>query len=107
MNGESDVLHPANLVYVAAGAQVLGYLFRDQVKLRLLLLFGTLFYVLYYALAALEPLWDAIIASSVLGLANLVGLSSLLTSRLSFFFRSICATWCWCISSINSNNFLK
>lgn len=81
MGVESEVLQPANLVYVAAGAQVLGYLFRDQVKLRLLLLFGTLFYVLYYALAATEPLWDAIVASSVLGAANLVGLSSLLLSR--------------------------
>jgi hypothetical protein len=81
MDTSSGVLHPANFVYLAAGVQVLGYLLRDQVKLRLLLLCGTFFYVLYYALAATTPLWDAILASSVLGLANLVDLSSLLLSR--------------------------
>ena len=50
---------------------VLGFLARDEIWLRGLILIGTAFYLIYYYYAADTPLWDAIFASGVLGLANI------------------------------------
>jgi hypothetical protein len=50
---------------------VLGLLARNELLLRGLLLLGTVFYILYYYFISDTPLWDAIWASSVIGIANL------------------------------------
>ncbi len=51
---------------------VLGLLARNELVLRGLLLTGTMFYILYYYFIADTPLWDAILTSGVIGLANFI-----------------------------------
>lgn len=55
----------------------MAYLVINQVILRLLVLLGTGFYIWYYWIVADVPLWDAVITSVVLGIANLIGLANL------------------------------
>ena len=50
---------------------VLGLLARNELLLRGLILVGTLCYIIYYYFISDAPLWDAIWASSVIGLTNL------------------------------------
>jgi len=69
------------LVHLAMAAYVLGFLFREQILLRLLVLIGTGFYIAYYYNQTPVPLWDAIFASTAIGTANLIGMSRLLYSR--------------------------
>lgn len=69
------------LVHVAMFAYVLGFLFREQITLRLLVLIGTGFYIAYYYVQTPAPLWDAIFASVAIGTANLIGMGRLLYSR--------------------------
>ena len=64
-------VHAAMLCYAG------GFLFRSQIKLRLLVLAGTALYIAYYWWHPAVPLWDAIFASLVIGVANLVGLALL------------------------------
>lgn len=75
------VTHPGNIVYAAAATQAAGMLFRSQILLRSLLLVGSGLYLIYYALAAEDPLWQAMAATTTLALANAYGLSMLLLSR--------------------------
>ncbi|GFE48744.1 hypothetical protein So717_04970 [Roseobacter cerasinus] len=72
---------PGALVYVAGTLYVLGLVTINQVFLRLLILSGTCVYILYYATVAASPLWEAIYVSTLIGTANLIGLSSLLARR--------------------------
>ena len=75
------VLNPDVLIYLAGGSFVLGSLIINQVGLRLMLLAGTFFYVLYYATVAADPLWGAIYTSIATGTANLIGLVALFLRR--------------------------
>ncbi len=68
-------------VFLAGGCYVLGYLIINQVGLRLMVLVGTMFYIWYYAVAADEPLWEAIYLSLLIGLANILGLLGLYLRR--------------------------
>jgi hypothetical protein len=73
---------PATVVAVLAVAfYALGFLFRRQDMLRLLVLIGSGLYILYYFIAGPEPLWDAILGTGAIALANLYGLVGLLVSR--------------------------
>lgn len=67
---------------------VLGFLARDELWLRGLILTGTGFYLLYYYYIADTPLWDAILASAVLGLANLSMICVIVLERTSRFMSS-------------------
>lgn len=58
------------LVHLALLFYALGFLFRDELILRVLLLTGTIFYLLYYYYAAETPLWDAIYTSGILFIIN-------------------------------------
>lgn len=69
------------LVFTATALQALGFLFQKQIVLRLLVLTGSCVYIAYY-LSQTLPLWDAAIGSSLIALANLIGLGMLLYSRL-------------------------
>ena len=60
-----------NLVYVAFALAFSGYLMRDELWLRLLMLFSSANYLVYYYYVADRPLWDAITTSSILALVNL------------------------------------
>ena len=72
---------PEVLILLAGGAFVLGYLIINQVRLRIVLLIGTLLYIAYYATVAETPLWGAIYASALTLTANLVGLAMLMVRR--------------------------
>jgi len=69
---------PATLAYCAGAFYVLGLLIINQVTLRLMVLTGTGFYILYYMSIAAEPLWEAVYISLLIASANLFGLFSLL-----------------------------
>ena len=58
-----DFIEPGLLAWAAGGLYAVGYLVINQVILRILVLFGTGFYIWYYAVVADVPLWDAILAS--------------------------------------------
>lgn len=72
----------AVFVYLATGAQVLGLLVTRQLILRLLVLIGSGLFIFYYYTHLGQPQWEAMIGSSLIALANLVGLLVLLYSRL-------------------------
>ena len=63
---------PGILVHIALVFYAAGFMVRDELWLRLLVLTGSFFYLLYYFLFPAQPLWDAIFASSVLIAINLV-----------------------------------
>lgn len=60
----------ALLVHLAALTYVAGFLIRNQLLLRGLILIGTILYIAYYYLEPQTPLWDAIGWSIVMGFAN-------------------------------------
>lgn len=62
----------------------LGFLARDELWLRCLLLTGTSFYLLYYYNIDEAPLWDAIFTSGILGLINLSMIIILIFERTTF-----------------------
>jgi CRP-like cAMP-binding protein len=72
---------PEMLVYAAGGCYILGLLIIHQVTLRVLVLVGTCLYLFYYATAADEPLWAAIYTTILIGVANVIGLASLMAGR--------------------------
>jgi hypothetical protein len=65
------------LVYAAGACLVLGFLIINQIALRLMLMMGIGFYILYNWTVADTPLWDAIFFSAMIGLANMLGLLAL------------------------------
>lgn len=70
----------ATLVHLATFAYVLGFLFRNQIILRLLILSGSTFYISYYYFHNGVPQWDAIIGSVLIASATLYGLLNLVYS---------------------------
>jgi hypothetical protein len=62
----------------------LGFLARDELWLRGLLLTGTGFYILYYYFINDTPLWEAIATSTVLGLVNMSMIFVLVIERTTF-----------------------
>lgn len=74
----ASISTPELLAYIAGGFYVLGLLIINQITLRLMVLAGTGFYILYYFTIASEPLWEAIYISILIGSANIFGLVSLL-----------------------------
>lgn len=74
----------AVLVQIAFIFYSLGFLARDEMWLRCLLLTGTGFYLLYYYNIEDEPLWDAIFTSGILGAINLGMIILLAFERTTF-----------------------
>lgn len=69
------------LVHAATLTYVLGFIFRNQIMLRLLVLVGTVMYILYYYFHTASPLWDAIFGSVLIAMATMYGLAGLIYSR--------------------------
>ncbi len=74
----NDLVKPEHLVFLAAAIQAAALLFQGQTKIRVLLLIGSMTYLLYYAFAADEPLWEAMIATFAMSVANIIGLTAYL-----------------------------
>lgn len=70
-----------SLVHIAAATQVVGFLVRDQLILRALILLGTILYIVYYYLEPEAPLWDAIACGVVMAMANLYTMIRMLSDR--------------------------
>ncbi|MEO0329179.1 MAG: cyclic nucleotide-binding domain-containing protein [Pseudomonadota bacterium] len=66
-----SIFSAALLIHFGALLYIIGFLVRDELILRLLVLGGTILYIFYYLLFPDRPLWDAIITSVILGAANL------------------------------------
>jgi hypothetical protein len=79
-----NVLSAGIFVQLALLFYCLGFLARGELLLRILLLIGTGFYILYYYYASETPLWDAIFTSSVLGAVNLAMILFLALERTTF-----------------------
>ena len=75
---------PDLVIALAVALQVAGFLFRRQVVLRLLVMAGSVCYVVYYATVGDEPLWAAIAGSTLLIAANMFGLAALLLEQTAF-----------------------
>ena len=73
-----ELIKPENLVFLAAAIQAAALLFQGQTKIRILLLIGSMTYLLYYMFAAEEPLWEAMIATLAMSVANIIGLTAYL-----------------------------
>jgi len=80
----ADLISPANLVFIALFFQAMGFLVRDELWLRGLVLTGTCFYLLYYFFVVDKPLWAAIFSSGVLGTVNLSMIIVLIFERTTF-----------------------
>lgn len=78
------VMHASALIHLGAVFYILGFLVRDELLLRVLVMTGNVFYILYYFLFPAEPLWDAIVTSAILGAANLYVMSKILLERTTF-----------------------
>ena len=74
----------ALLIHVGALFYIVAFLIRDELKLRIMVLAGSAFYLLYYYLFPEIPLWDAITTTFILVLANLVILFRILMERTVF-----------------------
>lgn len=72
-------------VHLALLFYVLGFLTRDELWLRCLLFVGTIFYILYYYYVSTDPLWDAILTSTILGVANLYVIVLICSERSTVF----------------------
>lgn len=77
----STILDVSLLIHLGAALYIAAFLVRDELWLRVLVLAGSGFYILYYFLFPAEPLWDAIITSLILVLANLIVLAQIILER--------------------------
>lgn len=81
---ESLLLHSSIWVHLASTLYVIGFWIRDQLNLRILVLIGTVFYIVYYYHATEVPLWGAIVWSTILGIVNLYVTIQLALERTTF-----------------------
>lgn len=72
---------PEIFVYLALLCYVLGFLAHGDLVLRALILLGSTFYILYYYLVADAPLWEAIIGTFAIILANIYSAVRILRER--------------------------
>ena len=69
------------LLNLGAVLYFIGFMVRDELILRALILAGTALYLIYYLLFPSGPLWNAFITSSILGMANLWVLGKIVFER--------------------------
>lgn len=72
------------LVYMAFVFDLFGFLARDELWLRLLMLAASALYLVYYFFVAGEPLWDALFTNGALALVNLVMIFVVIAERTTF-----------------------
>lgn len=73
-----------NIVHVAALFYLAGFLFRNQLLLRGLIVAGDLIYTAYFFLAPATPLWGAIFWSVLFVLVNLCMIGLIVTEQVNF-----------------------
>ena len=78
------MLNVEYFVYIAFAFALVGYLARDELWLRLLMLAASANYLAYYYTVADVPLWNAIYTSGALALVNLVMICVVVLERTTF-----------------------
>lgn len=78
---EALILGTGVIVIAAAAVQAVAYLFRSQITLRFFLLIGNLLYMLYYFVAADQPLWAAIAGTTAIVITSVYGFGRALLNR--------------------------
>jgi hypothetical protein len=73
-----------NIVHVGAALYLAGFLFRDQIMLRGLIIAGDLVYIAYFFLAPAEPLWGGIFWSAVFAAVNTAMIARIVADRTEF-----------------------
>ena len=73
-----------NIVHVGATLYLVGFLFRDQIMLRIFVIAGDLVYVSYFYLAPDMPLWGGVFWSAVFTLVNVVMIARIVADRAPF-----------------------
>lgn len=73
------------LIHIAAFVTASGYFFRDQIILRSLIVFGSSTYVAYYYLVPEQPLWNAIMWSSIFVMVNIYVICRLIYDRMAVY----------------------
>lgn len=73
-----------NLVHVAAALYLAGFLFRDQIMLRFLVVVGDFVYTAYYLFAPAEPLWGGAFWSVVFIIVNSIMITRIIADRAHF-----------------------
>ena len=68
-------------VHFATLGYVLGFLLKNQLALRCLVMIATVLYILYYYFFPAEPLWGGILGSTLIAIANIIGTAFLLFDR--------------------------
>jgi hypothetical protein len=72
------------LANLAAGLMLIGFTFRNPLKLRTFAIFGNLTFILYYALVSAVPLWTAIISSLAIIAVNIYMMWQIINDRRMF-----------------------
>jgi hypothetical protein len=101
------LITPPILVFVALAFQSLGFLARDELWLRVMILVGTGFYLAYYWSVDDHPLKEAIIASGVLGVINLGMIIVLIFERTTFAMSDEMTAIYRCFPTLNPGQFRK
>lgn len=78
------VTSAASFVHLAVLCYMLGFLTRNELRLRAFILLGSGFYILYYYYIAESPLWEAIAASALIAVANLPVVYRIFRERSTF-----------------------
>ena len=79
-----DSLDASLLIQAGSALYIIAFLIREELTMRLTVISGTVLYILYYLLFPNPPLWDAIIASVIMIIANLLVLSQIVLERTTF-----------------------
>ena len=75
-------LNAGLLVHLATLGYIFGFLLKNQLILRVLVLGSTVLYIAYYYLYPAQPLWAAIMDSMLVIIANIIGTLSIIYDRL-------------------------
>ena len=78
------LLVKANIVHIGAALYLAGFLFRDQLMLRGLIIGGDLVYILYFLLAPEVPLWGGIFWSAIFMIVNVWMIGRIVADRTHF-----------------------
>ncbi len=78
------MLNAEYFVYIAFALALAGYLARDELWLRLLMLAASTSYLAYYYTVSDDPLWEAILTSGTLALVNLAVIGIVILERTTF-----------------------
>ena len=79
-----EIFHKENLIHIAAAIFLSGFLFRDQIMLRGLVIVGNIVYVAYYYVVVDHPLWGGIFWSVVGIVINAVMIGRIVADRAHF-----------------------